>query len=274
MTSKQPTDDRPLDAYVRVSAVGERGGDESYGSPIIQEEAECRSAEYKGERMTASGSMRTSPAGRGIALASTPPSTGRSGPNRRHRRLQHPARILAEPPEDHIRQLLLNYVLTEFERAGHDGRDRGSVAADRRPLRARPGGPGLLRARRQAQRAAESRRSPRRASAWTKPRPKTRRSKRSGHDPRGRPEGRPGGLGPRRPRGASGLAAAEVGAADRHEPRAPRTSRSRPPECSAITWRPSGWRRASSRRSPSSSKLMPRSSRRSRSPRSTTTHAC
>lgn len=51
MTSKQPTDDRPLDAYVRVSAVGERGGDESYGSPTVQREAEERWAEYKGERI-------------------------------------------------------------------------------------------------------------------------------------------------------------------------------------------------------------------------------
>jgi hypothetical protein len=31
--------DLPMDVYVRVSAVGERGGDESYGSPDIQEEA-------------------------------------------------------------------------------------------------------------------------------------------------------------------------------------------------------------------------------------------
>jgi hypothetical protein len=29
------TDDLPLDGYVRVSAVGERGGDESYGSPTV-----------------------------------------------------------------------------------------------------------------------------------------------------------------------------------------------------------------------------------------------
>jgi hypothetical protein len=34
-----------LDAYVRVSAVGERGGDESYGSPTVQREAMERWAE-------------------------------------------------------------------------------------------------------------------------------------------------------------------------------------------------------------------------------------
>src|SRR5215211_3892366 len=51
MTSKQPTDDRPLDAYVRVSAVGERGGDESYGSPVVQEEAARRWAAYKQEHI-------------------------------------------------------------------------------------------------------------------------------------------------------------------------------------------------------------------------------
>ncbi len=49
MTANQPTDALPLDAYVGVSAVGERGGDESYGSPIVQEEAERKWADYKGE---------------------------------------------------------------------------------------------------------------------------------------------------------------------------------------------------------------------------------
>ena len=46
--TNQRIDGRPLDAYVRVSAVGERGGDESYGSPTVQREAEERWAEYKG----------------------------------------------------------------------------------------------------------------------------------------------------------------------------------------------------------------------------------
>src|SRR5829696_1628480 len=43
----QPNDTRPMDAYVRVSAVGERGGDESYGSPTIQREAIERWLEYQ-----------------------------------------------------------------------------------------------------------------------------------------------------------------------------------------------------------------------------------
>ncbi len=50
MTDK-PIPDLPLDGYVRVSAVGERGGDESYGSPTVQRDAEERWAEYKGERL-------------------------------------------------------------------------------------------------------------------------------------------------------------------------------------------------------------------------------